>query len=199
VKADADRAPSTTSPAARRRIILIGYRGSGKTTVGRALARRLACAFVDTDEAVEKQAGRSVSQIFDAEGESAFRAREAAALQQALGGTAMVVSVGGGAVKSERNRELMKAAGDCVWLRAAPHELLRRLQADERSAALRPALTPASPSVELAQVLAERTPLYEALAQFAVETDGRGIDTIVEEILARAGGGAHGTPPADRG
>jgi shikimate kinase len=170
---------------AQRHIVLIGYRGTGKTTVGRALAGRLRRPFIDTDELIEQAAGRSVAEIFRHEGEPAFRMREAHTLERALSLSPAVISAGGGAILSENNRSRLAQLGCCVWLRAEPDELLARLSADARTAALRPALTGKPPEEEIRELLARRSPLYERLATFSVQTDNRSIDSIVDEIVLR--------------
>ena len=177
-----------TNPLTEEVIILIGYRGSGKTAVGRCLAERLGWQFIDTDEEVEKHAGRSIREIFETDGKIGFRRIEAAVLDRALAGRQRVVSAGGGAVLARRNRKSMRAAGSCVWLTAPPEELRRRIAADERSAAQRPSLTDQPTLDEIESVLQARLPVYEATATHVVNTAGRSVEEVAGAILELLGG-----------
>lgn len=168
-------------------VILIGYRGSGKTAVGRRLAERLGWDFIDTDEAVEKKAGRAIREIFQTDGEKTFRRIEAQVLEAALAGRQRVVSAGGGAVLARRNRKALRATGVCVWLTAPPEELLRRITADQRSASQRPSLTDRSGLAEIEALLQARLPVYEATADHVVGTVGRSIEQVVQVILEYLG------------
>jgi shikimate kinase len=185
----------------RGNLILIGMRGSGKSTVGRLLAERMGWPFVDTDELVERQVGGSVRDIFERAGETAFRAHETAALRAVLARRGQVVSAGGGAVLAEVNRELLRSAGFCVWLRCAPAELVDRLSRPDRgwdgATAPRPRLTSLPPDEEVRQLLLAREPLYEALADGVVDTTHLTPATVVERVLALPGGLAGRTMPDD--
>lgn len=169
---------------AGRDLILTGYRGSGKSCVGRLVSARLGWEFIDTDELVERAAGRAIADIFAAEGEPAFRALEDRAVAQAVAGAQRVISVGGGAVLSGRNRERLRAAGLCVWLSAPPEELHRRLRADPRSGSRRPALSDTPGLEEVRRVLAARRRLYAALADHVVETAGRSVEEVAQAVVA---------------
>jgi len=184
---------SSASPLRDEVVILIGYRGSGKTAVGRRLAERLGWDFVDTDEAVEESAGRTIREIFETEGEAAFRKREAHVLQQVLAGRRRVVSAGGGAVLARRSRKSLRAAGACIWLTAPPEELLRRIATDERSASQRPSLTSQSSLAEIEAVLQARLPVYEATADHVISTVGRSVEQVVEAILELLGAATRAT------
>lgn len=165
-------------------VVLIGARGCGKSSVGRRVAAALGWVFVDTDDLVEQAAGRSIAAIFAAEGEAAFRAREAQALVEALDGARRVVAAGGGVVLSPENRARLERAGVCVWLTAPPEELHRRVQADPDSGSRRPALSTADGLAEMRQVLAARWSLYEAVADCVVDTAGRSVEAVAQEVLA---------------
>ena len=169
---------------ARWNIILIGARGAGKTSVGRQLAQKLSRPFVYTDERIERLTGRSVRELFAERGETAFRDLESKTLRQALHENGQVVSVGGGAVLRDENRNSLHTSGLCVWLTAPAPELARRVAADPRSADLRPALTPLSPGGEMQRLLDERGPLYAQLADLTIETSGRDVEQIIDTILA---------------
>ena len=145
-------------------IVLIGYRGSGKTTVGKRLADRLWQPFVDTDDLVVKKAGKSIRDIFDQDGEAKFRDLEAEAVRQVCLLEEHVIGFGGGALQREENRKVLKDSGHKpIYLRCEPEELWKRIQADPQTAASRPSLTPVGGGLdEIRTVLAEREPVYRA-------------------------------------
>ncbi len=169
--------------AATSHLILIGLRGSGKTTLGRLLAERLQRAFIDVDTWIEQRAARTIAEIFAAEGEPAFRKLEEAALADALREPPAVIATGGGAVLSVANCERMRVAGVCIWLTAPVGELHRRVQRDPRSAESRPALTGLTAEQELLQLSQERAPLYQKLATLVITTAGRLPTESVREVL----------------
>ncbi|MBN2446541.1 MAG: shikimate kinase [Phycisphaerae bacterium] len=168
-------------------VVLIGYRGSGKTSVGRAIATRLGWDFIDTDEMIEAEAGRSVREIFEADGETGFRKLEAAAIERVASGRHQVISVGGGAVLAAENRRHLRAAGRCVWLTAPAAVLHARMGADPLNASLRPALTSEGGLEEVIHVLAAREPLYHELADCIIDTESRTIDELAELVLNELG------------
>jgi shikimate kinase len=166
-------------------LALIGYRGTGKSTVGRILAERLDRTFVDADLEIASQAGCSIPAIFAAWGEPGFRDREERVLAEITRShPAAILATGGGAVLREANRRRIAGFGFVVWLRAHPAELSRRLQADRRGLADRPALTLAGTLAEIDQVLEARSPLYRGLADLTIETDGKSPHEIADSILA---------------
>jgi shikimate kinase len=143
-------------------VVLIGYRGSGKTTIGRRLADRLWQSFVDTDDRIVARAGKPICEIFSQDGEAAFRDMETDALDEVLALDDHVIAVGGGAVEREQNRALLQQSGlKVIYLRCEPAVLLARITADAASEANRPALTDLGGGLdEIQQVLARREPLY---------------------------------------
>jgi shikimate kinase len=149
-------------------VYLTGFMGSGKSAVGRALARRLRRPFIDLDAAVESASGLRVAEIFARRGESAFRRLEGAALARAAGRRA-VVALGGGALLNPRNRELVGRTGVLVRLTCARRELARRLR---RERAQRPLLAGGSLEVRIAKLLSERRAAYSG-ADFTVSTTSR--------------------------
>lgn len=168
-------------------VTLIGYRGCGKTVVGRQLAERLGWSFVDTDQTIEETTGQTIREIFQADGEVAFRRMEAEVLEEALAGRRRVISAGGGAVLARRNRKALRSIGVCVWLTASAEELHRRIAADARSAEQRPKLTDRPDVEEVEAVLQARLPVYEATAERVVGTAGRSVEQVVEAVLEKLG------------
>ena len=156
-------------------IYLIGPMGAGKTTVGRKLAYLLCCDFIDTDEALEKKTGVSVSHIFEIEGEQGFRERESRLLAE-IGADATgantgsnigaVVATGGGIILRESNRQVMRKSGTVVYLRASPELLWERLQKSQS----RPLLSVPDPKSTITELLEVRGPLYTAEADFTIES-----------------------------
>ncbi|HEX4591550.1 MAG TPA: shikimate kinase [Gemmataceae bacterium] len=166
------------------RIYLIGPRGSGKTTVGRMLAQRLGCGFLDADAELETRTGQTVAEIFTCAGESGFRDHEAALLAALATLDTHVVACGGGVVLRSENRKLLRATGLCIWLTGDPATLSRRLEGDPVSASRRPALTDLPGPAEIERLVREREPLYREVAHLIVGTDGRPPDVIVSDILS---------------
>jgi len=167
-------------PPSAEHIVLIGMMGSGKTTVGRALAGRLGYGFVDSDEVIQAQTGRTVREIFATDGEAAFRRLETDALIGALNSDeALVVAAAGGVVLAEQNRAAMRA-GACriVWL-TAPVEVLA---ARAETGGHRPLLD-GDTAESMRRLYAEREPLYRELAQQTVASDDRPLADIVTEIV----------------
>jgi len=165
-------------------VVLVGYRGSGKTTVGRMLAGRLGWALVDTDELVVEIAGKSISRIFADDGEARFRELESAALQRALSVPNRVISTGGGIVTQEPNRKLLKSLGvPVIYLQADARTLWRRISHDARTAANRPALTALGGGLaEVEHLVGQRDPWYREVASHVIDAM-RNTRQITEEIL----------------
>lgn len=166
-------------------ITIIGYRGTGKTTVGALLAQRLGWSFVDTDPEVERLAGKSIAEIFAEHGEPHFRHLETSVLSEQLARGQIVVSTGGGAILSDSNREAMKQAGPVVWLTADVHVIADRISRDPASQSRRPSLSGSDPVSEIQEVLSRRLSLYSDAAGIIVATDHRTPDSIVDEIMIR--------------
>lgn len=161
----------------RPKAVLIGPPGSGKTTIGTALADRLGVAFRDTDSDVEATAGKPVSDIFIDDGEERFRELERAAVRDALAGHDGVLALGGGAVLAPAVQELL-AGHTVVYLQVGLSDAVKRVGL----ATARPLLV-LNPRSRLRQLMAERVPIYERLAVIAVATDDREPGDIVEEIV----------------
>jgi shikimate kinase len=156
-------------------VTLIGLMGAGKTKVGHAAAALLGRPFVDTDALIADSAGMTVRQVFELEGEPAFRRRERTALNAALDRDGAIVSVGGGAVLDPGNVARMRAAGHVVWLYAEPGTLAMRLRKSVRRGD-RPLLADADPRRVLTRQLAERRAAYSAAASATLRTDGMAVD-----------------------
>lgn len=165
-------------------LTLIGYRGSGKTSVAAGLAQKLGLPAVDSDLLVQQRAGCSIKEIFERQGETAFRNLEAEVIADILSGPGAILSAGGGAILRDNTRERMRSAGPVVWLTATPEELGRRIAADQVSAAQRPSLTNAGLLQEIESVLHTRIPLYEEASTLQIETERKSPDEIADEIIA---------------
>lgn len=164
-------------------VVLIGYRGCGKTTVGRELALRMSLEFIDTDALVASAAGCSIAEIFAKEGEAGFRERERKAVEEAVSTPGRVVSAGGGAIESQSNRDLLREYGTVIWLTATVAELWQRISRDHATAGQRPNLAGGGRD-EVAAILARRTPLYESTSHSTLSTSSKSIEQIVDEIAA---------------
>jgi shikimate kinase len=172
-------------------VTLIGYRGSGKSSVAGPLAARLGYQSVDADEEVQRRAGCSIRQLFDDEGEPAFRRLERAVLADLLARDRLVVAAGGGAVLDEDTRRDMRRAGPVVWLRAGARCLERRINSDAATREQRPPLTASGGEwAEIQSLLAAREPLYRQTATLVVDTDSRTPEEVVELIAQRLSAGA---------
>ncbi len=172
--------PDSPSPFAVR-IFLIGYRGTGKTTVARLLAEKLGWKWVDADAVLESRYGRSLRTIFDEEGEAGFRTKEAAVLADLCRLSQHVIATGGGVVLHPDNRAKLKAAGWVVWLTGDAQTLYNRLKADATTAERRPALTSGG-LAEIVDLLKIREPYYAACADFVIDTAGRTPEEVVAAI-----------------
>jgi shikimate kinase len=160
---------------------LIGYRGSGKTTVGEVLAVRLRRPFVDADVVLEADAGMSIRDIFASEGEPGFRDRETATLRKLIAGPEAVIATGGGIILRPENRELLRS-GFVVWLTAEPELLWHRIQIDTTTGDRRPNLTATGGLDEVRAVLAAREPLYRETAHLTVDAS-RSPELVATDIL----------------
>jgi shikimate kinase len=160
-------------------ISLIGLPGSGKSTVGRQLARRLQLSFSDSDQAIEARLGCSIREFFEREGEARFRDIEAEVIDGLSQQGAWVLSTGGGAVLRPENRERLRARGQVIYLKSHPEELIRRLRHDTS----RPLLQVADPMAKLRELFSARDPLYRQTAHFVIETGRPSVATLVNMIV----------------
>jgi shikimate kinase len=154
-------------------VALIGYRGTGKSTVARHLALELGWVWVDADVEIELRAGKSIAAIFADDGEVRFRDLEADVLTGLVVRPRTVIAAGGGVVLREENRRQLGRCGYVVWLRASPATILRRVENDATSAGRRPQLTTAGGDAEVVRLLAQREPLYRQCAQLEIDTEDK--------------------------
>lgn len=163
----------------QRPVILVGMMGAGKTTIGRALARLVGREFVDLDHVLEARCGVRVSLIFDIEGEEGFRKRETQALDQCSLRQNIVLATGGGAVLAEQNRDYLRQRGIVVYLRASADELYKRVARDRG----RPLLQTADPKGRLQELLQQRAPLYEEVADLVFDTGPAPVAQVVRTLI----------------
>ena len=162
-----------------RNIILIGPMGSGKSTIGNIIAKRLNREFQDSDHHIEERTGVDIARIFDIEGESGFRDREAHALEELLGQNNRVIATGGGSVLRPANRKLLKQQGYIVFLDTSLDQQMQRLRRDKK----RPLLQTENPRERLKSLLNERRPIYLDLADLVVRTDKRVARRLAADII----------------
>jgi shikimate kinase len=165
-------------------VILIGFRGSGKTSVGKALAARLGREFIDSDDYIEKKTGLSIREIFGKHGESHFRTLESRALAELAKLDGKVIATGGGAVLKHKNIQVLKRNGVVFYLEVEAETAFRRMEADESTRSRRPALTDKDPLTEVRDLMNLRRPYYRSGADVTVVTEGKKVEEAAEEILA---------------
>ncbi len=164
-------------------ITLIGYRGTGKSTLAAPLAQRLGWAWLDADVELERRAGRSIQQIFATDGEPEFRRLERELLAELLRCDRLVVAAGGGAIGNELTRADLKVAGPVIWLQASIDTIERRLATDLTTGQRRPNLTSTGGRAEIERLLALREPLYRECATITLDTDSASTGQLVEAAL----------------
>lgn len=163
------------------RIFLIGPMGSGKTAVGRQLARMLNLKFYDSDVEVEQRTGVDIPYIFEREGESGFRQREREVIEALTALDGVVVATGGGAVLLPENRECLRTRGCSVYLQTSVAQQVERTRHSHH----RPLLNTPNPEAKLRELMSVREPLYKATAHIIVPTDGRHVRGVAEDIVQR--------------
>ncbi|PUA17567.1 bifunctional shikimate kinase/3-dehydroquinate synthase AroKB [Glaciimonas sp. PCH181] len=162
-------------------IILVGLMGSGKTTVGRALAKKLNKLFIDSDHEIEARSGASIPLIFEIEGEPSFRQREAEVIRDITARQNIVLATGGGAILNPDNRASLKSCGTVIYLRASVHHILQRTGRDKN----RPLLQTADPRKLLEELTRQRDPLYREIADIIVDTGRPNVQFLVHSILSQ--------------
>lgn len=167
---------------ANNNIILTGFMGSGKTTLGLRLSYRLRIPFLDTDNLIVQKAGMSIPEIFETKGEAAFRQMETELLQELGERTGRyIISTGGGTPLREENRKALKNLGTVVLFRVSPEEVWKRIGKDQN----RPLLQCDDPQQRIRDLLAERTPKYEAAADFIIDVDGKEFAEVLQILEER--------------
>ena len=162
-------------------IILVGLMGCGKTSVGKVLARLLDKTFVDSDHEIERVTGVRIPVIFEIEGEAGFRAREHKMIAQLVKQDNLLLATGGGAILSRENRDLIKANGTVIYLRAPVKSLLKRTQRDRN----RPLLRVPDPAAKLTELYELRDPLYREVAHLTFDTSNQSVRTLAGQIEAK--------------
>ena len=164
-------------------LYLVGYRCTGKSSVGRLLAEAMAWTFVDMDQELVKEAGIPIDEIVDSRGWKYFREQEGKLLQRLSEATKQVISTGGGVVTVPENIAIMRDSGKVVWLHASPDTIAARMEEDSNTAGQRPPLHGNSSVVEIEEILAERLPLYDEAMNLQVETDDLSVEEVSESII----------------
>ncbi|VTS07526.1 shikimate kinase [Tuwongella immobilis] len=168
-------------PVPASRVFLIGYRGTGKSTLARGLATALGWEMIDADVYLETKAGRTIQAIFQTEGEPAFRDLESAVLRELSERDHCVIATGGGVILRPENRERLRR-GFVVWLTASAERIADRLELDPTTQTRRPNLTATGGLTEIQTLLAQREPLYRACADLVVDTNDATPETLVQTI-----------------
>lgn len=160
-------------------LVLVGMMGSGKTTMGRTLAKHLGKAFADSDEEIQKRTGVTIPHIFDVEGEPGFRSRETAAIAELAKRDNMVLATGGGAVLAEQNRRLLQQCGIVVYLKTSVHDLWLRTRHDRN----RPLLQTGDPYGKLMQLYQQRDPLYQQVADIVIQSGKQSVHGLMLHLV----------------
>ena len=168
----------------RMPIALVGLPGSGKSTVGRQLARRANLSFLDSDQIIEERIGCSIREFFEREGEERFRSIESSIIDELTQKPDCVISTGGGAVLREQNRAFLQTRCFCIYLRSTPEDLIRRLRHDRK----RPLLQVSNPLEALKNLYLARDSLYIDASQWSVDTGRPTVSSLVTSILDRLDG-----------
>jgi len=165
-------------------IVLIGYRGSGKSTVGRRLAARLKLKFVDIDDLIEERQGVPISDIVKSHGWGHFRKLERNTIEEIARGDDLIIAPGGGAVLDTDNVTALRKNGLIIWLKAEKQSLLKRMNQDPGTGTRRPTLTGKGTSDELKEVMSLREPIYEQVSEIQIDTSLLDVETVVEHVSA---------------
>ncbi|CAG0878785.1 unnamed protein product [Cyprideis torosa] len=168
-------------------IFLIGPMGAGKTTVGRNIARRLKMDFFDSDKEIERLCGVSIPTIFEYEGEQGFRDRETKIIDELTQRSPILLATGGGSVLREENRRMLRQRGTVFYLRVNLKEQFSRISNDKN----RPLLQTENPRETLRQMMLERSPIYESVADYRVNSNGRNMRHVIDQILRHLGKKKH--------
>lgn len=169
------------SPQTHRNVVLVGFMGSGKSTIARVLHQRLGYPLVEMDQVLEERAGKPIPRIFAEDGEEVFRDQESALLREQAGAceSSRILSTGGGVVGRAENRDLLRRLGYVVWLKVTPEMVLERTARTRH----RPLLNTEDPEERIRALMAVREPLYEEVAHLTLETSGLSSDEVATGIL----------------
>lgn len=170
-------------PANPYNVFLIGYRCTGKSSVGKLLSKKLGWPFIDTDSRLVSDSGQSIKEIVEIHGWQTFREMEHAIVEEVCSFDRRIVATGGGVVLNADNVKLMKKSGRLVWLRAKPETIRTRMMQDTDTETFRPALTAKDSMAEVGTTLIEREPLYEKAMDFFVDTDDQQVDEVCDAII----------------
>ncbi len=162
-------------------LILVGMMGSGKTTMGRHLAKHLGKVFVDSDEEITKRTGVTIPHIFDVEGEPGFRLRESAAIRNLVERDNMVLATGGGVVLDEQSRSLLRQNGIVIYLKAREHDLWQRTRHDRN----RPLLQTGNPHARLTELFQQRDPLYQQVADIVAQSGRQSVHVLMMQLVEK--------------
>ena len=165
-------------------IILIGFRCSGKTTIGRIISKKLSMELLDSDDMIERRCGMSIGELVKRKGWHFFREIEKEVVAEISRKNSIVAATGGGTPLDGENVRMLKASGWLVWLKAHPSFIKQRMRQQLESGLIRPSLTGEDPVAEVAEVLAQRMPLYQQVADFIVKTDGITQTEVAQKIIA---------------
>ena len=167
-----------------KHLLLTGYRGCGKSAVGKLLSESLSWRFIDTDIAIEAAAGQTIAEIFDQHGQDGFRDLESSQIASLASlKEHAIISLGGGAILRPENRICIRNLGKSVWLQASPETIFERISHDRTTQERRPKLSQLGNMEEIRTVLHMRVPWYKEVADFAVSTDGISIERVAEIIV----------------
>ena len=164
-------------------IFLIGYRCTGKTSVGNALSIKLGLTFVDADERLMENESKTIAEMVSERGWDYFRQLEKEIIKSICALDGQVIATGGGAILDPDNVAATKNRGRLIWLRAEPETIRKRMLKDDLTADQRPALTTQGAANEIASTLKDRTPYYQTAMDFSIDTDGRSVENICEMIV----------------
>ncbi|MBE6429118.1 MAG: shikimate kinase [Planctomycetaceae bacterium] len=165
-------------------VSLIGYRATGKTTVARLLAEALNCRWIDSDREIERQAGKTIAEIFAEDGEPAFRNFEERIISELCLQEDLILATGGGAIMRENTRKILRQSGPVLWLTASAETILQRMSGDETTLTSRPSLTNLPPLEEIKRLLEVREPFYRDCATMEITTEICSPEEIVQQLLS---------------
>lgn len=166
-------------------IFLIGYRCTGKTSVGKQLAEKMKVPFYDTDILIVDRIGKTIREWVEEKGWESFRQEEKAIIQEISSRDPAVIALGGGAVLDPENRESVKRKGMIFWLTADVQTIIERMNTDPNNKDMRPHLSEKDWESEIKVTLTERFPIYERMADFIVDTKGKRLEDVTEEIVLK--------------